>query len=130
MTEVIKRCLAEAGRAASYDIAKDGEVVAVLTLIKSTFRLGETVLCVVTFNERQTERRVLKVSNTSALKHEDAMLMTPVLRLPRISRNHPGKPFTPFRQHSWPDKTTPSFAPPCTTPLRLCHQHLTLDFLP
>ncbi|WWD01381.1 hypothetical protein V866_008324 [Kwoniella sp. B9012] len=47
---------------ASYDIAKDGEVVAVLTLIKTTYRLGETVLGVVTFNEPETERRVLKFS--------------------------------------------------------------------
>ncbi|WVF72142.1 hypothetical protein IAT40_006954 [Kwoniella sp. CBS 6097] len=47
---------------ASYDIAKDGEVVAVLTLIKTTYRLGETVLGVVTFNEPDTERRVLKFS--------------------------------------------------------------------
>nr|XP_019042675.1 hypothetical protein I302_08379 [Kwoniella bestiolae CBS 10118]OCF21605.1 hypothetical protein I302_08379 [Kwoniella bestiolae CBS 10118] len=47
---------------ASYDIAKDGEVVAVLTLIKTTYRLGETVLGVVTFNEPETEGRVLKFS--------------------------------------------------------------------
>ncbi|WVQ98723.1 hypothetical protein IAU59_005854 [Kwoniella sp. CBS 9459] len=47
---------------ASYDIAKDGEIVAVLTLIKTTYRLGETVLGVVTFNEPETERRVLKFS--------------------------------------------------------------------
>ena len=50
--------------AASYDIAKDGETVAVLNLIKTTFRLGETVLCVVTFNEPHTERRVLKVGSS------------------------------------------------------------------
>ncbi|OCF35443.1 hypothetical protein I316_02995 [Kwoniella heveanensis BCC8398] len=47
---------------ASYDIAKEGEIVAVLTLIKTTYRLGETVLGVVTFNEPDTERRVLKFS--------------------------------------------------------------------
>jgi hypothetical protein len=46
----------------SYDIAKDGEPVAVLTLVKQAYRLGETVLGVVTFNEALTERRVLKVS--------------------------------------------------------------------
>lgn len=48
--------------AASYDIRKDGEIVAVLTLIKTTYRLGETVLGVVTFNDPDTDRRVLKIS--------------------------------------------------------------------
>lgn len=33
-----------------------------LTLIKTTFRLGETILGVVTFNERSVSRRVLKMS--------------------------------------------------------------------
>lgn len=49
---------------ASYDIAKDGEMVAVLTLIKTTYRLGESVLGVVTFNDPSTHRRVLKVRYT------------------------------------------------------------------
>ncbi|WWC69452.1 uncharacterized protein I206_103391 [Kwoniella pini CBS 10737] len=47
---------------ASYDIAKDGDLVAVLTLIKTTYRLGETVLGVVSFNQGNTSRRVLKFS--------------------------------------------------------------------
>ena len=46
----------------SYDIAKDGDPVAVLTLTKTVFRLGESVLGVVTFNEYQTDRHVLKLS--------------------------------------------------------------------
>lgn len=46
---------------ASYDIAKDGDMVAVLTLIKTTYRLGETVLGVVAFNSPGSERHVLKV---------------------------------------------------------------------
>jgi hypothetical protein len=54
------------GDAASYDIAKDGEIVAVLTLIKTTYRLGETVLGVVTFNSPMSERRVLKVGRARA----------------------------------------------------------------
>lgn len=37
-------------------------MVAVLTLVKTTYRLGETVLGVVSFNEPATSRRVLKVS--------------------------------------------------------------------
>jgi len=51
----------------SYDIAKDGHLVAVLTLIKSTYRLGESVLGVVTFNQPRVERRVLKVSHDRSL---------------------------------------------------------------
>lgn len=47
--------------AASYDIEKEGEVVAVLTLVKSAYRLGETVSGVVTFNQPSCTRRVLKV---------------------------------------------------------------------
>jgi hypothetical protein len=45
----------------SYDIRQDGEVVAILTLVKTTYRLGETVTGVVTFNARP-DRRVLKLS--------------------------------------------------------------------
>jgi hypothetical protein len=55
------RCVARLG-AASYDIEKEGEVVAVLTLVKSAYRLGETVSGVVTFNAPSCTRRVLKVS--------------------------------------------------------------------
>lgn len=47
---------------ASYDIEKNGESVAILTLVKTTYRLGESVLGVVTFNKRQTSFPVLKFS--------------------------------------------------------------------
>lgn len=47
---------------ASYDISQEDEVVAVLTLIKTTYRLGETVIGVVTFNDGACDRRVLKFS--------------------------------------------------------------------
>jgi hypothetical protein len=46
---------------ASYDIEKEGQVVAVFTLTKSAYRLGETVSGVMTFNRGDTPRRVLKV---------------------------------------------------------------------
>lgn len=46
---------------ASYDIYQEGEVVAVLTLVKTTYRLGETVTGVVTFNAHP-DRRVLKLN--------------------------------------------------------------------
>ncbi|WRT67131.1 uncharacterized protein IL334_004097 [Kwoniella shivajii] len=74
---------------ASYDIAKDGEVVAVLTLIKTTYRLGETVLGVVTFNEPETERRVLKFS---AFLESHELIPEPLLPpgnvQPQLSRLH------------------------------------------
>ncbi|ORY33810.1 Rgp1-domain-containing protein [Naematelia encephala] len=47
---------------ASFDIAKEGDIVAVLTLIKTTYRLGESVLGVVSFNDHCSDRRVLKLS--------------------------------------------------------------------
>ena len=48
-------------RTVSYDVNKDGVKVAVLTLTKSAYRLGETVLGVVEVNERTGLGRVLKV---------------------------------------------------------------------
>ena len=46
----------------SYDVTKDGVIVAVLTFTKSAYRLGETITGVVEFNERASRARVLKVS--------------------------------------------------------------------
>lgn len=45
----------------SYDVNKDGVKVAVLTFAKSAYRLGETVLGVVEFNDRKGRARVLQV---------------------------------------------------------------------
>lgn len=45
----------------SYDVNKDGVKVAVLTFAKSAYRLGETVLGVVEFNDRKGRSRVLQV---------------------------------------------------------------------
>jgi hypothetical protein len=53
---------------ASYDIAKDGEIVAVLTLVKTTYRLGESVLGVVSFNDESSRRCVLKVCQCKNLR--------------------------------------------------------------
>ncbi|GMK56800.1 hypothetical protein CspeluHIS016_0306400 [Cutaneotrichosporon spelunceum] len=73
---------------ASYDIRQDGEVVAVLTLIKTTYRLGETVTGVVTFNTRQ-DRRVLKFS---AYLETNEVIPEPLLppdgRRPDLRRLH------------------------------------------
>ncbi|KAJ3807538.1 Rgp1-domain-containing protein [Lentinula aff. lateritia] len=46
----------------SYDVNKDGVKVAVLTFIKSAFRLGETIHGVVELNERQGRARVVQLS--------------------------------------------------------------------
>lgn len=45
----------------SYDVNKDGVKVAVLTFIKSAYRLGESVLGIVELNEHGSRARVLKV---------------------------------------------------------------------
>lgn len=68
---------------ASYDIAKDGDVVAVLTLIKTTYRLGETVLGVVSFNSPAAERHVLKVCLSQPSNDQGSLLED--IRLPRNS---------------------------------------------
>jgi RAB6A-GEF complex partner protein 2 len=48
----------------SYDVNKDGIKVAVLTFMKSAWRLGETVLGVVELNDRGGRARILKASGT------------------------------------------------------------------
>ncbi|KAH7104289.1 Rgp1-domain-containing protein [Auriculariales sp. MPI-PUGE-AT-0066] len=46
----------------SFDVNKDGRKVAVLTFVKSAYRLGETILGVVEFNSEQSGPRVLELS--------------------------------------------------------------------
>ncbi|KAI0294813.1 Rgp1-domain-containing protein [Russula brevipes] len=46
----------------SYDVNKDGVKVAVLTFMKSAWRLGETVLGVVELNDQEGRARILKLS--------------------------------------------------------------------
>ncbi|BEI84235.1 hypothetical protein CcaverHIS002_0408390 [Cutaneotrichosporon cavernicola] len=73
---------------ASYDIRQDGEVVAVLTLVKTTYRLGETVTGVVTLNARP-DRRVLKFS--AYLETHEVIpepLLPPGGRRPELRRLH------------------------------------------
>lgn len=52
--------------AVSYDIAKDGEQVAVLTFVKSAYRLGESILGVVDINGPPGRTRVVKVRHVSS----------------------------------------------------------------
>ena len=51
----------------SYDVNKDGVKVAVLTFMKSAWRLGETVLGVVELNDREGRARILKAGTVSLL---------------------------------------------------------------
>ncbi|KZW00700.1 Rgp1-domain-containing protein [Exidia glandulosa HHB12029] len=46
----------------SYDVTKDGRKVAVLTFVKSAYRLGETILGMLEFNQLGSGTRVLQLS--------------------------------------------------------------------
>ncbi|WVO13923.1 hypothetical protein L204_101548 [Cryptococcus depauperatus] len=67
---------------ASYDISKEGEPVAVLTLAKTTYRLGEAILCVVTFNDLKSTFPVLKLS---AYLYSYELIPEPLLPPPTTS---------------------------------------------
>lgn len=54
--------LTRVSKKVSYDVNKDGVKVAVLTFVKSAWRLGETVLGVVELNDRGGRARILKAS--------------------------------------------------------------------
>ncbi|KAF8330350.1 Rgp1-domain-containing protein [Cantharellus anzutake] len=55
----------------SYDIAKDGEDVAVLTFVKSAYRVGETILGILDINLAPGHARVLKLS--AALEAQETL---------------------------------------------------------
>ncbi|KAF8760720.1 Rgp1 protein [Rhizoctonia solani] len=48
----------------SYDIAKDGKTVAIITFVKASYRLGETILGAIEFNNPNMDGQVLKYSAT------------------------------------------------------------------
>ena len=54
--------LTRVSKKVSFDVNKDGVKVAVLTFVKSAWRLGETVLGVVELNDRGGRARILKAS--------------------------------------------------------------------
>lgn len=82
--------------AASYDIAKDGDLVSVLTLLKTTYRLGETVLGVITINPPpDPTRHVLKFS--AYLESDD---LIPVSLLPPSPRGGVSSHPTLVRTHT------------------------------
>lgn len=51
----------------SYDIAKDGKTVAIITFVKGAYRLGETVLGVIELNNPAMDGQVLKASKCPAV---------------------------------------------------------------
>lgn len=54
----------------SYDISKDGRVAAILTLVKSKYRLGDTITGVVTINAADSIARVVRIA-AFLESHED-----------------------------------------------------------
>lgn len=72
----------------SYDISKDGQVAAVLTLIKSKYRLGDTVNGVVTINGAAAIARVVRIAATLETHEEiESTLSTlPQARAQKMTR--------------------------------------------
>lgn len=56
--------LARSSTKVTYDISKDGKVAAVLTLVRSRYRLGETITGVVNINSQQSLARIARMSAT------------------------------------------------------------------
>ncbi|PWN47196.1 Rgp1-domain-containing protein [Violaceomyces palustris] len=56
--------LSRTSQKVSYDISKDGKVAAVLTLVKSRYRLGDTVLGVVSINQSGSLAKIARISAT------------------------------------------------------------------
>lgn len=71
----------------SYDIAKDGRTVAVITFVKATYRLGETLLGAIEFNNPEMEGRVLKYSATLE-STESLALHTPAPQTRKHAEHH------------------------------------------
>ncbi|KAG8682664.1 hypothetical protein FRC08_014818, partial [Ceratobasidium sp. 394] len=71
----------------SFDIAKDGQTVAVVTFVKAAYRLGETVLGAIEFNDTSLEGRVLKYS--AILESTESLaLHTPAPQTRKYAEHH------------------------------------------
>ncbi|CAO1637659.1 unnamed protein product [Parajaminaea phylloscopi] len=72
----------------SYDISKDGQVAAVLTLVKSKYRLGDTVLGVVNINRPNVSARVIRVAAVleSHEEIEPSLSTLPASRVHKLTR--------------------------------------------
>lgn len=69
----------------SFDIAKDGQVAAVLTLVKSKFRVGDSILGVVTINKMDSVARVVRIA-ASLESYEEIEASLATLTPNRIQR--------------------------------------------
>lgn len=72
----------------SYDIAKDGSIAAVLTLIKSKYRLGDTILGLVNINRPQAVAKVVRVAAVleSYEEIEPSLSTLPASRVQKLTR--------------------------------------------
>ncbi|KAG8758312.1 hypothetical protein FRC11_003892, partial [Ceratobasidium sp. 423] len=71
----------------SYDIAKDGKTVAVITFVKASYRLGETILGAIEFNTPSMDGQVLKYSATLE-STESFPLHTPAPQTRKHAEHH------------------------------------------
>ncbi|KAG9125759.1 hypothetical protein FRC07_006318 [Ceratobasidium sp. 392] len=71
----------------SFDIAKDGHTVAVVTFVKASYRLGETLLGAIEFNDTSLEGRVLKYSAILEAT-ESLALHTPAPQTRKYAEHH------------------------------------------
>ncbi|SPO32487.1 uncharacterized protein UTRI_04231 [Ustilago trichophora] len=80
--------LARSSSKVSYDISKDGKVAAVLTLVRSRYRLGETITGVININNVQSLARIARMSATLETFEEvqPSIATLPPGRLQRATR--------------------------------------------
>ncbi|PWN37145.1 Rgp1-domain-containing protein [Meira miltonrushii] len=62
MHDLAVELLSRNSQKVSYDISKDGRVAAILTLVKSKYRLGDTITGVVTINAADSIARVVRIA--------------------------------------------------------------------
>ncbi|SPO27730.1 uncharacterized protein UTRI_04231_B [Ustilago trichophora] len=80
--------LARSSSKVSYDISKDGKVAAVLTLVRSRYRLGETITGVININNVESLARIARMSATLETFEEvqPSIATLPPGRLQRATR--------------------------------------------
>uniref|UniRef100_V5EVF8 Rgp1-domain-containing protein n=2 Tax=Kalmanozyma brasiliensis (strain GHG001) TaxID=1365824 RepID=V5EVF8_KALBG len=80
--------LARSSSKVSYDIAKDGKVAAVLTLVRSRYRLGETITGVININNAHSLARIARMSATLETFEDvqPSIATLPAGRLQRVTR--------------------------------------------
>ena len=80
--------LARSSSKVSYDISKDGKVAAILTLVRSRYRLGETITGVININNQHSLARIARMSATLETFEEiqPTIATLPAGRLQRATR--------------------------------------------